>query len=226
MVPTTAIASAHNSDGDQSLRSLQTRLTPVAAFREILAEQISLVDAQLSLPGLRAASTGSTPGLMSVGPSLNFLQLELLLARALLDQAGLAFSSTDESLRRVPTGLPGAGRITQHFQPGHNGIDIAMPVGTPIEAKQSGQVLYSGWNDEGYGNLVIVENESYRTYYAHLNSVPVQKGDFVNAGTIIGLSGNTGNSTGPHLHYEVRYNGIPVPPLGAVTSPDASGKLI
>lgn len=225
MVSTTAIAYARNFELHQSLRALP-RLTPVAAFHEVLAEQISLVDAQLSLPGLLAAVAGNAPSLMSVGPSINFLQLQLLLVGTLLDQTGRAFSSPDDSLRRVPTGLPGAGRITQHFRPGHNGIDIAMPVGTPIEAKQSGQVVYSGWNDEGYGNLVIVENEAYRTYYAHLNSIPVQKGDFVNAGTIVGFSGNTGNSTGPHLHYEVRYNGTPVPPLGVITSPDALGNSI
>jgi len=75
-----------------------------------------------------------------------------------------------------------------------------------VKSTMAGKVVYAGWNDEGYGNLVIVENGPYRTYYAHLSSIPVQVGDQVSAGSTIGLSGNTGNSTGPHLHYEIRYN--------------------
>jgi murein DD-endopeptidase MepM/ murein hydrolase activator NlpD len=75
-----------------------------------------------------------------------------------------------------------------------------------------GKVVHAGWNNQGYGNLVIVENGAYRTYYAHLSSIPVSVGDTVRAGTTIGLSGNTGNSTGPHLHYEIRKNNVPVDP--------------
>jgi murein DD-endopeptidase MepM/ murein hydrolase activator NlpD len=75
-----------------------------------------------------------------------------------------------------------------------------------------GKVISAGWNNQGYGNLVIVENGSYRTYYAHLSSIPVSVGDSVTAGTTIGLSGNTGNSTGPHLHYEIRKDNVPIDP--------------
>jgi murein DD-endopeptidase MepM/ murein hydrolase activator NlpD len=80
----------------------------------------------------------------------------------------------------------------------------------------NGKVISAGWNNQGYGNLVIVENGSYRTYYAHLSSIPVSAGDVVTAGTTIGLSGNTGNSTGPHLHYEIRKDNVPINPT-AVT---------
>jgi murein DD-endopeptidase MepM/ murein hydrolase activator NlpD len=75
-----------------------------------------------------------------------------------------------------------------------------------------GKVVYAGWNDDGYGNLVIVENGPYRTYFAHLSKIPVDLGQQVRAGSVIGLSGNTGNSTGPHLHYEVRKNGQHINP--------------
>jgi murein DD-endopeptidase MepM/ murein hydrolase activator NlpD len=75
-----------------------------------------------------------------------------------------------------------------------------------------GRVILAGWNNQGYGNLVIVENGEYRTYYAHLSSIPVSVGDEVKAGTVIGLSGSTGNSTGPHLHYEIRKNKVPTDP--------------
>ncbi|MEN4010652.1 MAG: M23 family metallopeptidase [Bellilinea sp.] len=106
----------------------------------------------------------------------------------------------------TPWGLPVSGRLTQKFHASHNGLDFGIPVGTPVRTTMDGQVVYAGWNHQGYGNLVIVENGAYRTYYAHLSSIPVSVGQQVTAGTVIGLSGNTGNSTGPHLHYEIRVN--------------------
>jgi len=106
----------------------------------------------------------------------------------------------------VPWGRPVGGRLTQAYHAHHNGLDFGVPVGTPVRSTMDGRVVYAGWNDQGYGNLVIVENGAYRTYYAHLSSIPVVVGQQVSAGTVIGLSGNTGNSTGPHLHYEIRIN--------------------
>lgn len=106
----------------------------------------------------------------------------------------------------VPWGRPVGGRLTQAYHSRHNGLDFGVPVGTPVRSTMDGRVIYAGWNDQGYGNLVIVENGPYRTYYAHLSSIPVSVGQQVTAGTVIGLSGNTGNSTGPHLHYEIRIN--------------------
>jgi murein DD-endopeptidase MepM/ murein hydrolase activator NlpD len=114
-----------------------------------------------------------------------------------------------------PSGLPVTGRLTQQYHSGHNGLDIAIPVGTPIQTTMDGQVVHAGWNNQGYGNLVIVENGEYRTYYAHLSSIPVSMGETVEAGTTIGLSGNTGNSTGPHLHYEIRRNKVAIDPTAA-----------
>jgi murein DD-endopeptidase MepM/ murein hydrolase activator NlpD len=106
----------------------------------------------------------------------------------------------------TPSGRPVGGVLTNTFHPGHNGLDFGVPVGTNVQATMSGKVVYAGWNTEGYGNLVIVENGPYRTYFAHLSQIPVKIGDVVAAGDIVGLSGNTGNSTGPHVHYEVRNN--------------------
>lgn len=112
----------------------------------------------------------------------------------------------------VPKGWPAHGPISQEYHNGHEAYDIAIPIDTPVQSTMSGKVIHAGWNNEGYGNLVIVENGSYRTYYAHLNSIPVAVGDNVEAGTVIGLSGSTGNSTGPHLHYEVRLDGKHIVP--------------
>jgi murein DD-endopeptidase MepM/ murein hydrolase activator NlpD len=122
---------------------------------------------------------------------------------------------SSEGSKPVPSGRPVTGRLSQNFHAGHNGLDIAIPVGTPIQTTMDGQVVHAGWNNQGYGNLVIVENGEYRTYYAHLSSIPVSVGDTVKAGSIIGLSGNTGNSTGPHLHYEIRRNKVAINPTAA-----------
>ena len=103
-----------------------------------------------------------------------------------------------------PSGRPLGGVLTNSFHPGHNGLDFGVPVGTDVQATMGGKVIYAGWNNQGYGNLVIVENGPYRTYFAHLSQIPVKMGETVSAGSVVGISGNTGNSTGPHLHYEVR----------------------
>jgi murein DD-endopeptidase MepM/ murein hydrolase activator NlpD len=121
-------------------------------------------------------------------------------------------STTSQSAKTEPSGRPVGGYLTQGFHAGHNGLDFGVVVGTPVKATMDGKVIYAGWNDQGYGNLVIVENGPYRTYYAHLSNIPVTIGDTVNAGATVGLSGNTGNSTGPHLHYEVRLNNVPIDP--------------
>ncbi|MGZ9164350.1 MAG: M23 family metallopeptidase [Anaerolineales bacterium] len=123
---------------------------------------------------------------------------------------------TSQDSRVVPSGRPVVGgRLTQEYHGGHHGLDIGIPVGTPITATMDGRIVHAGWNNQGYGNLVIVENGDYKTYYAHLSSIPVSVGDTVNAGATIGLSGNTGNSTGPHLHYEIRRNGVTIDPTSA-----------
>jgi len=119
-------------------------------------------------------------------------------------------SSATGLLSSTPQGTPVNGVITQTSHEGHVALDFGIPVGTNVKTTLEGKVTYAGWNNEGYGNLVIVENGAYKTYYAHLSSIPVKVGQTVNEGDVIGLSGNTGNSTGPHLHYEIRKNGVAI----------------
>lgn len=117
-----------------------------------------------------------------------------------------------ENVVSIPCGTPVNGVITQSYHSSHPALDFGIEVGTPVKSTMSGTITYAGWNDEGYGNLVIVDNGSYQTYYGHLESIPVHVGQQVTSGELIGLSGNTGNSTGPHLHYEIRSNGQPINP--------------
>ena len=108
-------------------------------------------------------------------------------------------------------------RITSYYGPRwgrmHEGIDFAAPMGSPIRAVSSGRVVYSGWAN-GYGYVVIVEHQKgLRTLYAHNSKLLVRVGESVGRGEVISRSGNTGNSTGPHLHFEVQVNGRPENPL-------------
>lgn len=101
--------------------------------------------------------------------------------------------------------------ITSKPRP-HNGIDYGTPLGTPIKAADGGTVAYSGWMG-GYGNTVDIRHCDNRlSRYAHLSTILVNRGA-VAPGQIVGRAGSTGNSTGPHLHFEVHVNGSPVDPL-------------
>jgi murein DD-endopeptidase MepM/ murein hydrolase activator NlpD len=96
----------------------------------------------------------------------------------------------------------------------HEGIDIGVGFGTPIQAAGPGTVIYCGW-EGGYGNLVVIDHGGgLATAYAHQSSIAVSCGQQVAQGQTIGYVGSTGHSTGPHLHFEVRINGSPVDPLG------------
>ncbi len=87
----------------------------------------------------------------------------------------------------------------------HFGIDIAGSLGNPIYAADSGVVVYAGWNEYGYGEMIVIDHGyGWQTLYAHLNQINVFCGQEVHQGDIIGLMGSTGNSSGPHLHFEMR----------------------
>ena len=120
--------------------------------------------------------------------------------------------------------LPGHTYISCNFgeedaygNSGHRGTDIPAPEGTPILAAHGGTVIISGWNNS-YGNQVLLDNGTgLSTRYAHMTAAAVSAGETVTAGQVIGYVGNTGDSTGFHLHFEVIQNGVRVNPLDAVT---------
>ena len=98
----------------------------------------------------------------------------------------------------------------------HTGLDIAISSGTPIEAAASGIVTYSGWKGS-YGNCVVISHgNGVETYYAHCSELYVDAGEYVSQGDVISAVGSTGNSTGPHLHLEVRLDGVPQDPQSYV----------
>jgi len=108
--------------------------------------------------------------------------------------------------------------ITQYFSWHHTAVDIANHIGTPIYAAANGVVLIAqgGWNG-GYGNTILLDNgNNMRTRYGHASKLLVSPGEKVSKGQIIALMGSTGNSTGPHLHFEVVIGGVKYNPLNYV----------
>lgn len=94
----------------------------------------------------------------------------------------------------------------------HNGLDFAGAIGTPIVAGGAGTVVFAG-RQSGYGNMIDIRHSNgFMTRYGHLSRIHVTEGQRVSRGEHIGDMGNTGRSTGPHLHYEVHTNGTPVDP--------------
>lgn len=110
---------------------------------------------------------------------------------------------------------PTSGTITQKFWAYHKAIDIGAPTGTAVVAADSGYVVTAGWSEYGYGKYVVIDHgNGFQTLYAHLHTILVEVGQSVGKGERIGSIGATGRATGPHLHFEIRYNGVQRNPFG------------
>jgi len=150
------------------------------------------------------------------------MKKELLVDVNDLDVLGETLDGRRLLLECVPCGWPVRGTLSSVFGVRHSpftqtpvfhhGLDIVARVGMPVAASASGVVVKSGV-EALYGNMVVVDHGAgYRSVYAHMASRSVEEGAFVNRGEELGKVGSTGRSTGPHLHYEVRVNGLPVNP--------------
>jgi murein DD-endopeptidase MepM/ murein hydrolase activator NlpD len=161
------------------------------------------------------ATTSIYPGMVLTVPA------------ALAGSNSIRYASVGEGLcqaaepERAGTGYfirPTHGYIrTQNFHDLHPGIDLAPDTGSPVFAADGGTVVFAGWNPVGYGNLVVLDHgNGWRTYYAHLSAIHIGCQQWVARGTMIGEVGTTGNSTGPHLHFEMLRFGIAVDPDGYI----------
>lgn len=123
--------------------------------------------------------------------------------------------SAEEQSQTLPYAWPAQGELSSHFGLRwgrlHKGIDIVNVVGTPIVAAADGTVAYAGWSDGGYGYVIeILHRDGVRTLYAHNSKLMVAAGDLVKRSQVIALMGNSGRSTGPHLHFEIQLPGAQV----------------
>jgi peptidoglycan hydrolase-like protein with peptidoglycan-binding domain len=117
-------------------------------------------------------------------------------------------------LRPVPGGIGDRFGARRKGGRTHTGIDFPVQAGTQIGAAGVGVTEFAGWNSGGYGNLVVVRHRlGYTTWYAHLSTITTFVGERVTGGTRLGYVGSTGNSTGPHLHFELRKNAVPIDPV-------------
>ena len=191
----------------------------------------SLVKANASLRGKSPSGIGGaeTPETSAANRLDKLLDLkfdrmkkDLLVDVNDLDVLGEALDSRRLLLESVPGGWPVRGTLSSVFGVRnspftetpvfHHGLDIVALTGAPVVASASGVVVKSGY-EALYGNVVVVDHGAgYRSVYGHLASCSVEEGAFVNRGEELGKVGSTGRSTGPHLHYEVRVNGLPVNP--------------
>ena len=210
------------------VQSLTRKARNVTVQLSELQERVRLIASRAGIGSVQRTSSGAPRG----GPDLEItdpdalyeaLQSELGSTETSL---GRALGPLESQLRReaaVPAGWPAYGAITSRFgtrigpRTGrferHTGWDIAAGYGTPVAATAPGTVVEAGWTTVGYGLHVVVDHGyGYRTLFGHLSSLGVSVGDRVNIGQILGRIGSTGNSTGPHLHYEVRIGGQPVNP--------------
>lgn len=102
------------------------------------------------------------------------------------------------------------------FASWHTGVDLAAPTGTPVYAANSGVVIFNGWNSWGYGTMVVLAHGPFLTLYGHLSGTTVGCGQIVTVGQQIGMVGSSGNSSGPHLHFEIRYGQTPQDPTATI----------
>lgn len=192
------------------LDSLGESLSRLSMERDQLAEENQLMDTELG-------DLEAMLGLQNQAPELS--------PQRRAEVARLAARERLFMLSSIPNGVPIQSQgISDRFGPRyhpvlkkrtmHYGIDFRAPVGTPVYATADGVVEFAGNNKgSGYGNLVrLTHNLGFKTYYAHLQKVLVKPKEFVHKGQKIALSGNTGRSTGPHLHYEVRHLYTPLDP--------------
>ena len=185
--------------------------------------------AQDELDELESESNAMTSRIRELSEVLRQRQEALRREAIRRQQAGGKAPSDEDQSGQLPTVFRGhfirpvPGRITSgfgmrfhpilHVRKLHTGVDFGAPYGTPIHAAAAGVVLLAGYT-RGYGNCIIIDHGGgIATLYGHCSSLGVSEGQSVKQGAVIGRVGATGYATGPHLHFEVRKNGVPVQPL-------------
>ena len=235
MIAGNARLNAEKADLQRQLNLSQARVTGLTKTAQKMAGRLNQIESRVSSIETRAKIDRLRPASTRPGGGVNNTEIdnpEEAFA-ALESELG----STDTNLERtlgpleailhfeqaVLSGFPTSGRITSGFgsrigpRTGrlekHTGWDIATSMGKVVRATAPGVVQTAGWTSIGYGMHVIIDHGyGIKTLYGHLSKLLVNPGRIIQIGDVIGLVGSTGNSTGPHLHYEVRINNTPINP--------------
>lgn len=208
------------------IRYLTTKVDELDTKRRMLNAMNQEIEKNMSIQAEKYAGIEDQIALFEEQLGLNGNGDSNLTPSARMDHLTLTNEQQVEVLTQIPNGWPIANNgISGKYgwrdhpilkkQEFHSGIDLFATIDTPVYATANGVVEFSGYNSSGYGFVVIlVHNFGFKTAYAHLkNKVVVKAGEFVKKGDLIAYSGNTGLSTGPHLHYEVRFINKTLEPL-------------
>lgn len=201
-------ARVHSETQVIAVRTQQKRI----AKSELLLSQGSLVGKRKRQKGQLASTRAQERAFVA---EANALAAQDARVRAKLAAAQGASNTTPSAAGLIwPVNGPVTSPFGYRWGRLHSGIDIGVPEGTPIHAAAAGTVVLAAWTD-GYGNYTCIDHGGgLATCYAHQSAYAVSTGAHVSQGQVIGYVGNTGHSFGPHLHFEVRINGVPVDPLG------------
>ncbi|NCI48631.1 M23 family metallopeptidase [Sediminibacterium roseum] len=173
-------------------------------------------------------SMGESELVKSIGAQLNNLSLLTAYQEKSFDEITNMVKNKEKLLSSIPAIQPVSNKNLNRIASGfgyridpvykvlkaHLGLDFTAPMGTPIYASADGRVTDAGFNTGGFGNRVVISHgNGYETLYGHMVKVKARVGETVKRGEVIGYVGNSGKSTGPHCHYEVHKNGVPVDPI-------------
>jgi murein DD-endopeptidase MepM/ murein hydrolase activator NlpD len=201
-------AKVHSETQVIAVRTQQQRI----AKSELLLSQGSLVGKRKRQKGQLASTRAQERAFIA---EANALAAQDARVRAQLASAQGAGDTTPSAAGLIwPVNGPVTSPFGYRWGRLHSGIDIGVPEGTPIHAAAAGTVVLAAWTG-GYGNYTCIDHGGgLATCYAHQSAYAVSSGAHVSQGQVIGYVGSTGHSFGPHLHFEVRINGVPVDPLG------------
>ncbi|MEG1617736.1 MAG: M23 family metallopeptidase [Bacteroidales bacterium] len=205
---------------DDHLYRVMLQSEPISSHtRQASFENIKRYEELFSLPDAELV--------VSTTRKMDLLARQLYIQSNSFDEILTLGKTHEEKLRRIPAIQPVSNKDLRRTASGygwridpiyktrklHEGMDFSAPIGTSVFATGDGVVLKSGWQ-QGYGYTVEIDHGfGYKTVYAHLNKIKSRQGAKVSRGDLIGEVGNTGKSTGPHLHYEVRLKGKPMNPM-------------
>jgi murein DD-endopeptidase MepM/ murein hydrolase activator NlpD len=222
----------------ERVEHINSTLDRVERFDQKLRAVTLLSDPQRNLalgptatdPNTQVPATGDNQFVRSTGiesPKIITGKLDKLSAEATRQEQSLQelqayFQDQKSLLASIPSVWPARGWVTSDFgqrldpytadRVMHAGLDIAAPHGKEIQAPSDGTVVFAGL-EGGYGNVLVIDHGyGIKTRYGHLSAISVKAGEKVTRGQTVAAVGNTGRSTGPHLHYEVRVNGVPQNP--------------
>jgi murein DD-endopeptidase MepM/ murein hydrolase activator NlpD len=213
----------------------------MGAPRLSASERQALIDDDYEYARLSSLSDAELIGMLS--HKMDLVEEQLAMQSQSFDELRRLAASGSERMQHIPSIQPLRTEAMKAMASGygyrsdpiygtsrfHEGLDFAANIGTPVFATARGRVVKAGW-ESGYGNMVEIDHGyDYVTRYAHLSKFNVKTGDSVGRGDEIGSVGNTGKSTGPHLHYEVRYKGAPQNPINYYfmdITPDEYNELI